>query len=366
MNAVIKHICECLYKDAPEYDMVTEGDKSEYRIKKIAFYNGCVDNRSDRYRVYNIVNALRERNIAVDIYKASSSKYLLKNVDYDLVIIFREDRYQLLQWKKILKHLRKRNIPIIYDTDDNIIQNDDYRSTKNVLNIINYVDAITVTTDSLADVFRKKTGKKVFVIKNTISEEQMFLVKKITRITEVDEKVKIVYQSGTSTHNKDFTIVEKALIAIMKKYPNVELNIFGPLQLGEEFEEIMSRIKFYPYMDYRLLQIYVSDMDINIAPLQINEFNNCKSELKIFEAALLGIPTICSPIDPYSAIIEQGKNGYIARTQEDWENVLTILIEDAQLRKKVGNRAKEDFVEKFYIQNEMENVLSVYETIVNK
>ncbi len=363
LKVLVSYLLFPLTKEMPEYDVTTDGSKCNQNIKKMAFYVGCEDNRSDRYRVYNIVNALRSKNITVDIYKSHSIKYLTKKVNYDLIVIFREDRYRFLRWKKVGNNLKKNGIPIIYDVDDYTIFNPSSRTTKNVLNIVGYADAITVTTKYLANLFEKATGKKTYIIKNTLNDEQMFLSKKIVKNQE-EEKVKIAYQSGTATHNRDFEVAENALIKALAKYSNVELHIFGPLELSNKFVLYKDRIIYHPYMNYLFLQIYISDMDINIAPLELNDFNHSKSELKIFEAALVRIPTICSPTASYTAIIKNRVNGYVASTEEEWERDLQELIEDKGIRNRIGNKAYEDFTEMFYMRNEIDEIISIYEEII--
>lgn len=358
LKACISHR---IYRGNPEYDENIQ-ECENLGISKIAFYIGCEDNRSERYRVHNIVEALRKKNIVVDIYRANSIHHLLKDVHYDLLVVFREDRYRFLQLGKIGRHLKKQNIPIIYDTDDYTIENKDAIVTKNICKILQFTDAITVTTESLAERFIKDTGKPVYVIRNTINYKQLIFARKTVRLPE-DGKVRIVYQSGTLTHNRDFALVEATLFSILKKYTHVELHIFGPLELTDRMRFVTKQIIYHPYMDYLCLQGYVSEMDINIAPLEMMPFNHCKSELKIFEAALLGIPTVCSPVDSYKAIIKDGVNGCLASNEEEWEKALIKLIEEKEFRENIGKKAYLDFVNKYYIDNNIEEILSIYERI---
>lgn len=369
MEKVKKVIADCRqYREylkstgMPEIDNSTDTN-NEYKIKRIAFYIGCEDNRSDRYRAFNIINELRNRGIAVDIYRAYCINQLLKDINYDLLVIFREDRYRMLRLNEILNHVHSCGIPIIYDTDDYTIEDDSSRGAQHVLSIIEHVDAITVTTEFLAKLFRSRTGKDVYVVKNTINAEQIYLARKLIRTKPVNENVKIVYQSGTATHNRDFMQVEEALLTILQRFNYVELHIFGPLELSKWFAPYMSRIYFHPYTDYRLLEVYVSDMDINIAPLEINDFNNSKSELKIFESALLKIPTVASPTEPYSTLIKNEVNGFLAATTKDWIDDLSLLIVDRKYREEMGQTAEWDFVPMFDISHEIDNVIAIYERV---
>lgn len=346
----------------PIIDKETDISKNNGIVKKVAYYVGCQDNRSDRYRCFNFVEALRKENIAVDVYNADSLFHLSKKVHYDAAILFREDRYHRLHMKKIISALHSNDIPVIYDTDDFTIENKSLRQTKNILKIIKLCDAVTVTTQFLANLFSKEISKPVYVIKNTINEKQFDILKTIARI-EYEDKIKISYLSGTPTHNKDFEQIEESILYVLENYPNTEFHVFGPLELSDKFVPYEKRILKYPYMDYLQLQCKSADMDINIAPLVLNDFNNSKSELKIFEAALLKIPTICSPIEPYKAIIKNGVNGFVADSVEEWKNAFSLLIEDSKKRQQIGMNAFNDFVPMFNVDNEVKNVIRVFEKV---
>jgi len=40
-------------------------------------------------------------------------------------------------------------------------------------------------------------------------------------------------------------------------------------------------------------------LDVAIAPLALHDFNRCKSPIKLLEYGALGIPVICTDIEPY-------------------------------------------------------------------
>jgi hypothetical protein len=53
-----------------------------------------------------------------------------------------------------------------------------------------------------------------------------------------------------------------------------------------------------------------------VAPLQDNAFTHCKSELKYFEAAAVGTVTVASPTHAFAKAIQDGRNGYLAKSFE--------------------------------------------------
>lgn len=333
---------------------------SHYRI---AYFNGCEDNRSDRYRIFNLIEGLNNNGFDVDVYTYRSLKHIYKE-NYNLFVIFRENRYRLLEWEKHLDWLKKNGTSIVYDTDDNLLIKTEARECQNIMKIAGKADCITVTTKHLSNVFSEKIGKPVYIIRETINSSQLKLVQEFKPLKNA-KKVKIAYQSGFPAHDRDFEQLGNSLITILKKYPFVEFHLFGPLNLNDRYKTVKNQIITHKYMNYLKLQKEVSVMDINLAPLVINEFNQCKSETKIFEAALLGIPTICSPIDAYADIIDNWNNGILAKDEKDWYESLEKLILDKELRKRIGNNAQCTIVKEFKLSNEIRNVIDIYGKIIN-
>ena len=49
-------------------------------------------------------------------------------------------------------------------------------------------------------------------------------------------------------------------------------------------------------------------------------------------------------------IVEHGQDGFWARDRIEWENFLRILIEDSELRKRMGERGRRKMVEKYSLK----------------
>jgi len=85
----------------------------------------------------------------------------------------------------------------------------------------------------------------------------------------------------------------------------------------------------------------LGEIDINLAPLELgNPFCEGKSELKFFEAALAGVPTVASATETYAAAVEDGVSGFVARDAVEWRNALEFLVTSESLRKAMGKAAK--------------------------
>ena len=214
-----------------------------------------------------------------------------------------------------------------------------------------YVKTCTTTTSFLADKLREK-GKRVFIVPNRLSEEDARIADEIRRKREMEEgernKTVISYFSGSASHNKDFATITGPLFTILGKYPDVELAIYGPLDLDSRFDAFRERIRRAHYVPREKHWENIARTDINLAPLEVgNPFCESKSELKFFEAGIIGVPTVASATRTFREAIEDGVDGFVATTEEEWTGKLERLILDSGLRKRMGERAREKSLEKY-------------------
>ena len=126
-----------------------------------------------------------------------------------------------------------------------------------------------------------------------------------------------VLQRNTDAQ-RDFALIEPALVTLLESNPAVRLRIVGFPPQSELLAPFAHRIETLPLQDFLNLQRVIGDVEINVVPLQDNEFANCKSELKYFEAAIVGTVTIATPTFTYRGAIDDGRNGYLATAQQ-WD-----------------------------------------------
>jgi glycosyltransferase involved in cell wall biosynthesis len=137
----------------------------------------------------------------------------------------------------------------------------------------------------------------------------------------------IGYFSGTPTHQLDFEIASHALARIMREYPQVRLRLVGNTErLINNLTDFVHRIEILPFTNYLELQRLIAEVDLNLAPLQNTPFANCKSELKYFEAGIVGVPTIASPTYAMRQAITDGVNGFLS-PNTGWYEYLKAAIE---------------------------------------
>ena len=131
-----------------------------------------------------------------------------------------------------------------------------------------------------------------------LSEES--LIRRVNKIN--DNNIIICYFSESSTKNSDIEMIKTALIKILKEYNNVQLLILGELGIPEDLNNFNEQI-IRNVSDWRELPEILSNVDINIAPIEDSIFNQAKSENKWVEASLVKVPTIASNIGAFKDVI---------------------------------------------------------------
>lgn len=271
---------------------------------------------------------------------------------------------------KMISEIKSQGKEIIFETDDLVydpkyLEHMDYFKVMNSLErklyengvggeilADEYVKICTTTTDFLADKLREH-GKKVFIVSNKLCKKDLEIADQILEQFQDDNEkaqdaIKIGYFSGALSHNKDFATITDALLQIMEKYENVQLYLVGPLDIENKLNKFSNRIKQLPYVTRDKHLVNVHSVDINIAPLEIgNPFCESKSELKFFEAGIVKVPTVAAATDPFKRAIEDSVDGFVAEGTIEWIEKLEKLLIDGELRKSMGEKAREKALEQY-------------------
>ncbi|MDX2697009.1 glycosyltransferase, partial [Streptomyces ipomoeae] len=84
----------------------------------------------------------------------------------------------------------------------------------------------------------------------------------------------------------------------------------------------------------------VEEFDVWVAPYRDTAFNRAKFPTKWLESSVLGIPLIASDTEAYRRVIRHGENGFLVRRDHEWGKFLKLLVDDPELRQRVGMAAR--------------------------
>lgn len=204
------------------------------------------------------------------------------------------------------------------------------------------------STQALAQAMLDAGLTDVSVLENALDHETLEIAAWLPTHEGTDvERVWVSYGSGTNTHDEDFRQAQAGLIAAMEDEPRLCLRVIGQLKLSDDFHRFGDRVERLTELSYRDYLAALSRTDIAIAPLEPTLFNDCKSNIKFLEAAVVGVTAICSPRNAFLSVMRHGENGLLAVTDDDWKRSFLTLARDVPLRQRLAIQARQDVMERY-------------------
>ncbi len=347
---------------APDYEdpwllsFVERAQRFRADTFRVAYLDQAPNSSTFRYRCFNVANLINEHVAGVSaswFWESDGDRLYAIAKEADLVVVGRAPYTERLA--QFIGLARRFGARIMFDVDDyvfdasmvpELMRTLDVPSegvhgeklvswwfayTSRLRHTAGLADEIVVTNDYLAERATEVIGKPVRVIPNFMGTDQLAYSSQLVAAREASgpkrtDEIHLGYFSGTPTHNRDFALMAGALARILEQDDRVRLRVVGFLEQGDElFEKVKDQIELIPLTNYLDLQRLIAETEVNLAPLQNNRFTNCKSELKYFDAGIVGIPTLASPTFTMSRAIEQGVNGFIVRNHE-WDEYLNRIV----------------------------------------
>lgn len=311
------------------------------------------DTSTFRYRVYNMVESLRNQldgSIAASWFTVAEIASLVPHLGKVSAVVLARVRYDE-EVGRLLSTAKSLGVKLLFDCDDLVF---DSRYIHLLLHSLDqktnasdawdfwhaYVgrleatarlcDAGITTNSFLAQKMEDVVPGSVSVVPNFMNRRQQEFC---DRLLDAKRKsgfrpskpLMIGYFSGTPSHSKDWAVAAPALGRMLAKEPSIRLRVVGFHDFLSDFPISRERLETVPLQDWLNLQRYIAEADINVAPLNDNVFTNCKSELKFFEAAAVGTWTVASPTHAFSQVITSPRIGHLS-PPENWEEALELAL----------------------------------------
>jgi len=329
-------------------------------------------NAGSRYRVYKYLHYLEKENIEYKVCPPMSNtlfkylyqtknpikkilfyfitylvriKDLTKVKDYDIIFIHQGLCYF---GPPVLEYLiAKLNNNIIYDIDDAHFAKPifatgiaaRFHDRDRIAKLCKISKQVVVSVNYIKQ-YVQKYNPNVTVIPTSID---------IQRYTLKNYKVKyedsvIIGWTGTASGLIYLKDLEDVFQKLSQLY-NIKLKIISSKKI--EFKEVnVINCKWSLKNEITDLQ----SIDIGVMPLPNTDFAKGKGGFKIIQYMGVGVPVVCSPVGVNAEIVQDGINGFLANTKEEWIEKLSLLIENESLREIIGRRGRETIKDKYTIE----------------
>ena len=307
-----------------------------WRPEPVIIAHPSDDTGCGQYRVIKPLKAIIENGLADGIV---SFRHLLpselERIKPDSIIFQRPLDREMLDYMKHSKLFS--NSFKIYEIDDlitniplkNIFKSKHPKDTvKLVREGISQVDRLIVSTPGLAEAY-SSWHKDIQILELKLPPVWWDNL----NIVKTEHKKPRVGWAGGSSHLGDLELIADIVKDLAKE---VDWIFFGmcPSKLAPYVKEFHSGVPIHLYPQ----KLASLDLDIAVAPLEKNQFNDCKSNLRILEYGACGYATICSNTRAYS---ESNLPVTLVRNKyADWMNALRMHINDLNETHKKGKALK--------------------------
>ena len=255
---------------------------------------------------------------------------------YDVIFMSREA--SIIGPAILERLLVRRSIPLVYDFDDAIFHR--YVSPSNrylsylkcpgkTATICRLASHVIVGNEYLRQYAAQFTDK-ITIVPTTIDTR---IYSPRPREKSPGEKL-IVGWTGSYSTIQYLSIITPMLKRLRQKY-DFRFRVIGVPSYSIDGIEVEA-LPWKPETEVQDLQ----PIDIGIMPLPEERWAKGKCALKALQFMALEIPSVISPVGVNSEIIQDGRNGYLASSDEEWVEKLSRLIESLELRRTIGRAGR--------------------------
>ncbi len=311
------------------------------------------------YRVEQKIQACRHLGIPFQVVGPASATTVASAVQLaSIVIVFRQSPQPGLLAG--LDQCRRLGLPVVFEADDAVhdravvaanpnldtvpgtLRRQVVSGTDGYRDMLTRADHVLASTPRLAAELGRNVPGRAFVMENGIDDGMLEIAEGIRRDPapppREPDTIVIGYGSGSRAHDSDLAVAAAGLADVLAEDPAVRLHLMGPVRIPPELVRFADRIKRTPELVYGEYLRQLASCDLTIAPLVDLPFNYYKSQVKVLEAAVVGVPLIASPV-VYRDYVVPGRTALLADDHQ-WAEQVRRLVADSGLREQLTTAAR--------------------------
>ncbi|HET6306549.1 MAG TPA: glycosyltransferase, partial [Rhodopila sp.] len=253
---------------------------------------------------------------------------------------------------RLAAHARASGATLVYDLDDNLLDiprtHPEYRllhpRARSVRRMLDVADTVWLSTQPLAD--RIATIRPdATVIHNALDER----IWRQAAPADDEHPIRILCM-GTATHDRDFAMIQPALLRLKAEYDyRVAIDIIG--MTTADLPQGLNRIGLPPYATrsypgfVHWLRSVRPGWHIGLAPLLDTKFNASKSPIKAMDYAAVGLAVLASDAPTYRDSLADGPAGHLVPNDPAaWYAALNRLLRNHARRRTIASQARDAFL----------------------
>jgi glycosyltransferase involved in cell wall biosynthesis len=94
----------------------------------------------------------------------------------------------------------------------------------------------------------------------------------------------------------------------------------------------------------------LASFDIGLVPLDDTPFERAKFPFKLLQYLALGVPAVAARVGVAAEVIQDGHNGLLAGSADEWREQLRRLMADAELRQRLARTGRQTVEERYTLE----------------
>ncbi|WP_227136674.1 glycosyltransferase [Kosakonia radicincitans] len=206
---------------------------------------------------------------------------------------------------------------------------------KNFRKVMDTADWVVVSTAPLAEAY-SRFHSDIRIAQNRLAPNQW---DHLLSARGTGKKVRVGWAGGSS-HTGDLEI----LLPLIKELEGQVEWVFMGMKPRNVLCEFHPGVPFEMYPE----KLASLNLDLALVPLEINQFNECKSNLRLLEIGTCGVPIIATDIEPYRCNLPVT---LVANRFKDWMNAIQAYIHDPALRERQGDALRAAVRSDWYLRD---------------
>ena len=297
-----------------------------------------------RVNIVSIINAYIKR-----------VAWLIRNRTFDLLWVEKEILPWIPAW---IEFLFSSKLPYIVDYDDAVFHRYEFHQSnlvrtllgKKIDNVMRYSLLVIAGNDYLAKRAQQAGAKWIEILPSVVNVEQ-YPVKK------AEPGLNIGWIGSPATAS--FLNSIQAPLERVVRYSNVQLTLVGAGNTDHLPGVSKTLLPWNEATEIADMQTF----DVGIMPLPDGPFERGKCGYKLIQYMASGLPVIASPVGVNKKIVEQGKNGYLASTEDEWLEAINHLKTHVEERMKMGLAGRKRAEESYNLQVTAPRLLKLFQNI---
>lgn len=154
--------------------------------------------------------------------------------------------------------------------------------------------------------------------------------------------------------------IRGALSALSERYGDLSLMLIG----ASPFEIRGMRVIQKPWgLDTEVENL--RQFDIGIMPLPDTPWTRGKGGYKLLQYMAMGIPAVASPVGINRKIIQDGVNGFLAASEKEWMEKLSLLIERPDLRRRFAEEGRRTVETRYSVRANFPRLLEILNEVAH-